>query len=73
MARTYMLRVKMTADEEKRFKALADERGLSFSSYVRMILQCQYTDMIRNTEKFHRVQKAKRKLYRVSAKTNARL
>lgn len=39
-----MLRVKMTADEEKRFRGLADERSLSFSAYVRMILQEKYAE-----------------------------
>lgn len=38
-----MLRVKMSADEKKRFQALADDRNLSFSAYVRMILQEKYT------------------------------
>lgn len=39
MAKDYMLRVKMSRNEEKRFRSLADEVNLTFSAYVRMVLE----------------------------------
>jgi antitoxin component of RelBE/YafQ-DinJ toxin-antitoxin module len=44
MARDYMLRVKMDAGEYARFKELADTRGLSFSTYVRLMLQDKWME-----------------------------
>jgi hypothetical protein len=37
-----MLRVKLTKAEEKRYRALADKRGFSFSVLVRHCLEKEY-------------------------------
>lgn len=44
-----MLRVKLSKEEERRYRALAESHNLTFSSYVRMILEEKHIEYKRGT------------------------